>query len=389
MNIRGPRTFGCALLDGTINTVSAVTLQSLGSLSTANNNAGSFTRSYPNNGNTTVANDNYLLIGNPYPSEISFSQLRADNSGKINNNYAVFSPGNATGNYGYWNGSTWTGGTVGLNDATGNIIANGQAFFVQGSIAGADITNLAFNESQKTSTPNNGYYRTTSMPNRLRIGLLLYSGERMDETMLLCSGNTHTDKLTNEDIISISNGAQHLQSLKAGKALAFNNRPEDLAHDTIPLNISSNASGSYQLSFYDFEGLAQNGHVKIYLLDNYQRTRQLMNDQRQYAFTIDMATPSSYGAGRFLVVLDRLMDMPFTVSAIKSYPNPFNDQLIVSLPNTGTYTIRLLDIQGKELQRFKTQGQLTIPTGHLPTGSYIIEALNNKGEKSVQRVSKQ
>lgn len=389
MNIRGPRTLGCSLLDGTVSTVAAATVRSSGSLSAANKNAGSFTISYPNNGNATPANDNYLLIGNPYPSEISFFQLRTDNSSKINNTYAVFAPGNATGNYAYWNGATWTGGTIGLSDATGNIIANGQAFFVQGSVAGADISNLAFNESQKTTSTNNGYFRTQLTPNRLRIGLLLNNGERVDETMLFFNSNANTDKLNTDDIVSMSNGQQNLQSLKAGKALAFNTRPLDFVHDTVALRINSSSNGRFQFSFYDFEEFIQHTDARIYLLDNYKHMVQLMNDNKEYGFEVNIQEPETQGSNRFAVVFEKQVLVQANRPIIKAYPNPFMDQLMVSFPNASMYTIRLLDIQGRELKKLQAQSQATISTNHLSTGNYLLEAINAKGEKSTQKVTKQ
>jgi len=389
MNIRGPRSIGCSLLDGTVNTVAAATLSSTGTLSNASKNMGSFTLSYSNNGNTTVANDNYLLIGNPYPSEISFSQLRSDNSTKINNNYAIYAPGNSVGNYAYWSGSTWTGGSTGLSDATGNVIANGQAFFVQSSTAGASISNLAFNEAQKTTTANNGYFRTMLNPNRLRIGYLLPNSSRADEIMVQFTNNGTIDKLNNEDIVSINSGTQNLKSVKGESMLAINTRPLSFISDTVRLSVASNANGMYKLGFYDFDEMVQASNVKIYLIDNLAGTTQLMNDVKEYSFTVNTADAASYGAGRFAVVFTKpvVPVIPMAVN-IKAYPNPVTSQLNVQLPANANYTIRLSDIRGKLIMEQQASLSTTINMARFASGTYMLEVINEKGEKTIQKIIK-
>jgi len=392
MNIRGPRSSGCALLDGTVLTTAAVTLSSTGTLSNASNNMGSFTLSYSNNGDATVANDNYLLIGNPYPSEISFSQLRADNSTKISNSYAIYAPGNTVGNYAFWNGSTWTGGNNGLSDATGNIIANGQAFFVQSSIAGGPITNLAFNEAQKTSMANNGYFRNRSNPNRLRIGYMLANGSKADEIMVAFVDKASNMALTDGDIISINTGTQNLKSVKAGRELAFHTRNLDFLTDTVQLQVASSSNGNFSLSFYDFEAFVDATHASIYLLDKYTGTAQLMNGNKEYSFTVNTAVPNSYGKDRFAVVFNR--PAPATLSPIaqiKAYPNPVVNQLTVELPAQGNsaYSIKLTDITGRTVLEQKVKSTTRIKTASLIAGTYLLEITNAAGGKQVQRIVKQ
>ncbi|MBX2932490.1 MAG: right-handed parallel beta-helix repeat-containing protein, partial [Chitinophagaceae bacterium] len=97
VNVRGDRSLGCSLLDGTSMVPGAVTLRATGTLSDLQKNMGSFTIEYPNNDI-----GNYVFIGNPYPSAIAFSDLLAANSLSLGSTYAIYIPENIAGNYTYW-----------------------------------------------------------------------------------------------------------------------------------------------------------------------------------------------------------------------------------------------------------------------------------------------
>jgi hypothetical protein len=391
MNIRGPRSLGCSLLDGTVTSVTAATLSSTGTLSNANKNLGSFTIGLLNNGNATVANDNYLFTGNPYPSQVSFAALLAANNGAsgINNTYATYGPDNTVGNCAFWNGATWTGAHTGLSDATGDVIASGQAFFVQSKVAGAGLT-LSWTESMKTTGANNGYFRTQLNPNRLRIGYILANGNTADEIMLEFAGNASSNNLNDGDIISMNSGAQHLKSIKGDRELAFHTRSLNFINDTVKLNVASTSNGTFKLGFYDFDELVAGTQTKIYLIDAYTGTMQLMNDIKEYPFTVNTAVPATQGANRFAVVFSKPAPITIApVTAIRAYPNPVADQLTIELPLTNGYTVQLKDINGKTVLQTKANGTVTVSMGKLPSGTYALETINAKGEKTIQKIIKQ
>jgi hypothetical protein len=387
MNIRGPRSIGCGLLNGTVSTTTAATLSSTGTLSIANRNLGSFSTTLLNNGNATIANDNYLLAGNPYPSQISFAALLAANNAAINNAYAIYAPGNTVGNYAFWNGSTFTGGNNGLTDATGDIIANGQAFFVQGKVAGSNIT-LNWTEAMKTASVNNGYFRQLN-PNRVRISYLLENGEKADEVMILFDKAGTSLALNEADILSINTGAQHIKSLKGTAGLAFQTRNSHFTNDTVLLHVASNMNGDFKLNFHDFEQFVNAGHVSIYLVDRFMNSMQLMNNQRDYPFAVQLSNPASSGTNRFMVVFSKPSAMVQTAASIKAYPNPVLDVLTIELPaNTIAYHIRLLDITGKLQLEKQGVGTVQLAMGNLTNGIYLLETIDAKGLKAVQTVIK-
>jgi hypothetical protein len=387
MNIRGPRSIGCGLLDGSISSVSAATLSSSGILSAANKNMGSFNIVIPNNGNATVANDNYLLIGNPYPSEISFAQLLSDNATLINNSYVIYAPGNTIGNYAYWNGTSFTGGNTGLDDSKGDIIANGQAIFVQGKIAGADI-NLAFNETQKTAAANNGYFRNQQNPNRIRIGYWVNDSSKADEILLQFAKHGTIENLNPSDIVSINSGSQYIKSIKGSWQLAVNTLPLDFVSDTIDLQIKSSATGSFKLQFSDMEQL----NATVFLLDRFSNTVQpITTHNAEYAFTVNTTVAATQGSNRFALVFKKnLLNTAPAFSSIKVYPNPVKDVLQVQLPTIATYVLRLSTVEGKLLSvKQNVNGNIHWDMSSLALGLYFLEIEDAKGSKKTMKIMKQ
>ncbi len=390
MNIRGPRSLGCSLLDGTVLYTSDAVMMAAGTLSNANRNMGSFNITYTNNGDATVANDNYLMIGNPYPSEVSFAQLKADNPAAIGNSYAIYGPQNSVGNYAYWNGSTFTGGNTGLDDTKGDVIANGQAIFIKGAVPGANIT-LGFNEGQKTNIANNGYFRTQSNPNMLRIGYILASGAKADEIILQFANNGTTEQLNADDIESMNTGSQNLKSIKGTKGMAINTRPLNFINDTVALNVASTANGQFKLNFSGYAGFAG---ANIYLIDQYTHTVQFMNSNPEYAFTVNTSDSATRGAGRFKVVFTKqAVAVPVTVvpTAIRVYPNPVKDLLKVELPQAaGTYTLKMMDLRGRVVAQQKAAaGSNSINMSTMITGIYMLEVTSTNGTKETVKIVKQ
>jgi hypothetical protein len=385
MNIRGPRSLGCSLLDGGVNTVSEATLSSNGSLAVANNNMGSFGITLLNNGNATIANDNYLMLGNPYPCEISFAQLLSSNAAAMNNNYAIYAPGNAIGNFAYWNGATFTGSNAGLDDTKGDIIANGQAVFVQSTVAGANI-NLLFNESMKTGTANNGYFRELPNPNRMRLAYLLADGSKVDEIMVQFANKGTDYQLNSNDILSMNTGSQYIKTLKADRQLALDTRPINYTTDTVNLEIKSSSNGQFSLQMMDAAQLT----AKVYLVDRYNSTVQLLDPSASYPFTVNTTNTATQG-NRFALVFKKSMAITLLPNdGLEVYPNPVKDKLTVGLPNNGAYSLRLMDMFGRTvLQQQLASSPAFLNLGKLASGTYFLEATDKDGNRHTQKIIKE
>ena len=384
LNIRGPRSAGCALLDGSSLIPTAVTLSSTGTISNADKNLGSFSIIYPN----AASGDNYVLAGNPYPSQISFSALRAANAAALDNTYAIYAPGNTAGNYAYWDptGGTFAGGNNGLNNATGDIIANGQAVFLKGSAAGNVTINFA--ENQKTATTQNGYFRTRSFNEMIRIAYMLDDTNKADEIIVRYANDNEASntKVGAMDIVSMNAGSQYLNSLKGNKAMAVQTRSlQTLTTDTVALNVKSSQSGTYKLNFSEYENFG----ATIYLIDSYTKTIHDVKASATYSFTIDKNNAATQ-SNRFALVFSKAI-APTVITGIKVYPNPADKQITVQLPTTtDKYTVTISDIAGKKVyQNQLSSGTQSINIAKFTKGNYVIEITDAKGNRAVEKLVKQ
>ncbi|MCZ2224920.1 MAG: DUF1565 domain-containing protein [Chitinophagales bacterium] len=399
MNIRGDRSLGCSLLNGSQSGLvpTAVTLKSVGTVSLANKNAGNFSITY-NNAKTSNSTDKYVMIGNPYPSPIIFDIFGTDNNTKIETeHYALYIPGNIPGVYTYWdyNNFEFTGGNPSLyNGKFGDVIANGQAFFVESTLGEDDFLTLNFNETQKSFDDTyNGFLRTPRAFNeKIKVTYMLENGTKVDEAVIRFANdagisNTEKGKL---DIVSINSGT-FISSLKADKRMAVQTRSlKTLSNDEVWLNIGATASGTYQLNFSEFENFAG---TEIYLTDHYTNTTINVKQYNNYVFGVDKNNAATKGSSRFSLTFSRTFDNVYLNSTIKMYPNPARKQVTLELPqladNTISYSIKITDIAGKVIMQQKVNGgtqQLSVDK--LVTGTYIVEVIDSKGNRTTEKLIK-
>ena len=387
VNIRGDRSLGCSLLDGSPSGLvpSAVTLRATGALNNAAKNMGSFSIIYPNNGI-----NNYVFVGNPYPSAISFSALLTTNNSSINNTYALYVPSSPSGVYSYWDGSSFTGGS-GYNNLRGNTIASGQAFFVQSKVAG-NLT-MFFEESHKTDGTNTGYFRTNNYNEKLRVHYLQNDHSQIDEIVIRYANDATINNAEESsfDIASINSGSNYITSLKGNKGMAVQTRSlQTLTTDTVWLNVTSTQSATYKLNFSEFENFAT---AEIYLIDHYTNITQNIKQNTVYEFSVDKDIPETKGANRFSVVFNKKLQPELTWNSIKLYPNPAKQVVTIQLPNNANnnifYTIKITDVTGKTVMQQKTNGnteQLNI--NKLINGVYIVEIIDSKGNRTTEKLIK-
>jgi hypothetical protein len=388
INIRGDRSLGCSLLDGTPSGLipSAVTLKTEGAIGNAYKNLGTFAINYFN-----VGIGNYVLVGNPYSSNISFAAIQGDNWSNINTNYAVYIPANAPGVYSYWSDDdgAFTGG-VGYDDNTGNILANGQAFFVQSTVAGN--ISLNFNENMKITDENIGYFRTARVFNeKLKVNYLK-DNQKVDEVVIRFANDAGVSNTTigKMDIPSMNSGT-YITSLKDNKGMVVQTRElQNLTTDEVWLNIGATASGNYQLNFSNYENFAG---ASIILKDHYTQTEQDVKQNATYSFSIDKDNAATKGSARFSIVFNRTIEPVYVTNIIKMYPNPANKQVTLKLPqsadNNTNYQIKITDLVGKVIMQEKVNsGTQNINIDKLTNGIYLVEIIDSKGNRTTEKLVK-
>ncbi|MCZ2298113.1 MAG: T9SS type A sorting domain-containing protein [Chitinophagales bacterium] len=381
VNVRGPRSLGCDLLNGVNNAPSAATLSATGTLSNSDKNLGTFSITYPN-----VGINNWVMIGNPYPSAISFSAFQTLNNTIINNSYSIYIPTNPSGIYSYWDGVSFTGGT-GYDDFKGNILASGQAFFVQSSII--NDLNLSFDETQKLTETNVGYFRTNTINEKVKVSYGTMDN-KIDEIVVRYANDATVSNtaISKMDIPSMNSGT-YITSLKGNKPMVVQTRAlNTLSTDEVWLNIGATQSGNYTFNFSDYENFAG---TEIYLVDHLAKTTQNIKENPTYVFSVDVNNAATKGSERFSLVFNRNAQPSVVYNTIKMYPNPANKQVTFLLPQSAdiSYNIKVTDMAGKIVLQHKAAGgteQMSIDK--LTTGTYIVEIIDSKGNRTTEKLIK-
>ena len=260
----------------------------------------------------------YTLLGNPYPSQISYTAFQASNSANTYNKMWTYSPF-GIGNYTTYSNGVIANGATGFDNTNGDRIASGQAFFVEATQAGSNGT-VTFQESHKVNgaIPNAKYFGTSS--NKLvRVSLQNTSNTPLDEVVLRFNGNgTKSSYIPEGDAESFDNGSQVIKIIKDGMSLSISTLPDSLEVDTAQLGVSSTSNGTFQLSFSDFQGL--NTATNITLLDNFLGTSQDVRANPLYPFNVTSNT-ASQGSNRFEVVFSGASPLPVSFAKISATKN--------------------------------------------------------------------
>ncbi|MFZ4796252.1 MAG: T9SS type A sorting domain-containing protein [Bacteroidia bacterium] len=389
--IRGDRTIGNSLIDGTTSPVrNPFTISTTGSIYsgsfTLNSASSPFSLNYTVGGNGII-NDGWNLVGNPYPSQISWDNIHdAGRLGSgpysgtyfsnINQTVYVFNP--ASNTYLSYNAIS-NAGTL-----TNGIIESGQAFFIK---ADAASPSLSFDEVQKTALSPVGATLKTSAINELHIQLKLDSSNYDD--FILKSINGAHKNLDAYDILKIDNPDINLSAIdELGNNISLNCVPEPTENEEIKLNISCKNEGKLNLNFSNFDNFIT--AKEIWLIDAYLNKKVLINQYPNYSFSVT-TNANSKGNNRFKLqfknTATNIAESNSSEPHISIFPNPIKHVLNITIPqfnetNAG-YIYELFNSTGIIiLQGNITQNDTQIDTNILPNGVYFIKITNNESSTS-------
>lgn len=236
----------------------------------------------PNNGTITTtitkSGNGFNLVGNPYPSNISFSDFYSANSTIINPKVYFWTnsdpnpPANQQG--AAYSGNNYatrnlTGGTpaMGSTVVPTDIIVVGQGFIVEKTNAGS--SNITFNNSmRKTSTGNFFNARMSSKAESPKYWLRLTTPVKNFNTILIGYVNGATNNLDlGYDTEPIVESSDSFYSVIENKNLIIQGRESNFTTtDIIPLGGNFFEAGNYEISVANKEGIF-NGSQDIYLKD--------------------------------------------------------------------------------------------------------------------------
>ncbi|HNJ57933.1 MAG TPA: T9SS type A sorting domain-containing protein, partial [Chitinophagaceae bacterium] len=162
-----------------------------------------------------------------------------------------------------------------------------------------------------------------------------------------------------------------------------------LSTDEVWLNIGATQSGNYTFNFSDYENFTG---ADIYLVDHLAKITQDVKANPDYVFSVDVNNAATKGSNRFSIVFTKRIVEPSIVNNnIKMYPNPANKQVTLLLPQIAdiNYNIKVTDMAGKIiLQQNRAGGDKQLNIEKLSTGTYIVEIIDSKGNRTTEKLIK-
>lgn len=376
---------------------------------------------YTGAGNTmaTELDDNWNLIGNPYPSAISADAFIAQNASFLDdstdpNTPAVFgtvylwrhqtAPSSITdpfyGDYVYnYNSNDYIGyNSTGSNPFgfNGNIGA-GQAFFVLMDHNAPTPSNVTFNNSMRLDSgfapyDNNEFYRGAEYANRNflekhRIWLDLIAPNNTANSILIGyvqNATNDVDRLF--DGFELSETSNRFYSIInteemaiQGRTLPFNDE------DIVPLGIEIATSGNYSIAINTLDGLFNDTNQTIFIEDTYTN---IIHNVRisPYIFNTD------YG-----IFNDRFI-LKYTDNSLSVDEYNANSSLTITAPNSNYIkvfskintikSVYVYDMLGRELiQKLNINSQeIIIENTSFSEGAYIVKAITANNRIRIEKV---
>ncbi len=319
--------------------------------------------------------DGWNLVGNPYPSAITWSgdPLAWTRSADISP--VVYIPDPENNVFKIYNYVDNTG------DLTAGIIAMGQAFWVK---ANQPAPVLTIHERAKTSSTNGKFYRSKQEePAQLKINLSGADKTVTDAAYLKMNPNASIDfdqlfdayKLRNEDL-----NVYFIDTLQ--RELVMHTRSEIGEQEKVKIGVEVNRPGKYRLSF---SGMKTWGDGQWYLVDRFEKQHRQLAEEASYEFEIGDSFEPIHN--RFYLTRSQEKIKEPLKDQILLYPNPVNDLLYVKLPQSAASKIMLLDALGNIQWTSQETPHLQINMQHHPSGLYFLH-VELAGEVAIMKVVK-
>ncbi|MFN0047918.1 MAG: T9SS type A sorting domain-containing protein, partial [Cytophagales bacterium] len=384
-------------------TTSDVTLSQFGLI-----NSGNIT--FPITYSTSVGTaDGWNLIGNPYPSQVDFSNVGGWSLTNVLPAVTYFNPETilSDGINSATTGSfvTYSRGVAcpGFNPNC-LVVASQQGFWVRSTATGSSMT---INENAKSSFSQKSYFRTefdetASTINSMWVKVNSEFGS--DYAAVKFTASSSVNYSESEDVLKMVNANINLSGITpGGKKVAINYLPIPSDSLEIPFQFTSTKNGNYEMGFEFLENTDFDS--KWYLIDNYFNKSLAISSQSIYPFEVS-ADLNSKG-NRFKLVVKNtgrienvdVIDSVETVNELNSvtglsdvssdsfasvYPNPISGNILyVNIKNMkGDISLSLTDLMGMEvIKKVVSSGgeasTIKLEVSNLPASVYVLKVLNN------------
>jgi len=346
------------------------------------------------NGDIDGDEDDWNLIGNPYPSAISADDFIAHNSNLSGTIYfwthvddiSLSNPGPdaynfTTDDYAMYNttGGIGTGSTSGSNAPTG-FIASGQGFFVDAITAGT----IEFNNSMRSlSYANDDFFRSNNTTNEVekdRIWLNLTNPDGAFSQILVGFFENATigkDRIYDGVRLKGTNYLEFYSLDNTTLEYGIQGRPLFDITDNIKLGFESHIVGSLSIDLGAREGALLNRPV--YLRDNYMMITHDLNIS-PYIFNTESGKFNDRFEIRFTEDILNLEEIKINSDSLQINELPNGDVQFKLTSPFEMKSIEIIDLLGRTLYLLEAQGNSqTFSLSNLSQATYLAKVKLSNG----------
>jgi hypothetical protein len=307
--------------------------------------------------------DGWNLIGNPYPSAISWSDDPAKWTMSPDISPVIYVTDMLGNEFIPFNFSD--------NSGEGGEVAMGQAFWVK---ANAGSPSLVIHEAAKTSSGSGEFYRKRPASSEQLIVKITHDTFQ-DRAYLKLNPSATADFDHLFDALKLRNESLNLYLVDdAGRSLVMHTLGSLTGAVKVPIGIEAFKPGAYTLSFSNVENFSAGS--SLYLVDTWEQ-RVVPVSGPSYTFTIrDITMPLT---DRFYLSVNPTLPERSLAEMVQVYPNPVTEYLSIQLPEDMPAKVSLMNGNGGLITTGEFQGKLDLDLRDQAKGVYVLRIITGEG----------